>query len=148
MRWIRATIQVLRISLHSIWSTNDSSFNSHSFEIILITRSMMIENCGKCMTPLPPEEWENECTDCGARYSKKNADHLIACWGYLACLHCGKVRKSNEGSFSYVTFSMYAFRCDHLDCEQTERGKELAAILDGDDTEKIKSTLSFRDLFN
>jgi len=104
-----------------------------------------METCQTCQTPLPPEEWSHQCLDCDAYYSKKNIDHLIEHQGgYLVCLHCGGVHKHNGGSFSIVIAVLYAFRCDHTDCEPQATGEELKVLMAKEDLCEFKATLQYR----
>jgi hypothetical protein len=107
----------------------------------------MIDTCSACQTPLPPEEWDVECNECGSQTSDKKIDHLIEstiAGGHLVCLHCGEITKTRGGAFSAVLFAIYAFRCDHTDCEPCPEGDKLKELMASEDQTEFKNKLRFR----
>lgn len=93
---------------------------------------------------MPPEEWEEECGACGSFYSKKDISHLTEttiAGGHFVCFHCGGVQKNHGGPFSQVFYSIYAFRCDHTDCELNEDGKHLKELSEKEDPSSYKTML-------
>lgn len=105
-----------------------------------------METCGKCQSLVPPESWDKQCTDCDSYYTDVNIDHLLGtslAGGHLVCLHCGGVWENNGGAFSKVSAVMYAFKCDHADCEPRESGVYLKKLMETN-TAEFKSELCIR----